>query len=129
MRWYDIDRRADWEALRAEAADVFHRRVTRAEAQTVRNAHDRCVFIHPPGVEADELAVGRGQHALEADNEQIAKQVGVNVLGPTAHVFLLEAGHPFADGGLDFSLAFHGEFEGAPIATRRAESATPGCIN
>ena len=45
---------------------------------------------------------------LEADHEQIADQMGVNILGAPAHVFLFEAADPFADGGFDFSLCFHG---------------------
>ena len=59
-RWYDIYRRSDWTALRAEAADVFHRRITEAEVTAVRAARPRCVFIHTPAVAADELAAGRG---------------------------------------------------------------------
>ncbi len=59
-RWYDIYRRSDWTALRAEAADVFHRRVNDAELQGLRKQRSRCVFIHTPAVHADELAAGRG---------------------------------------------------------------------
>ena len=59
----------------------------------------------------DQLLFGRGQDALEADHEQIADQVGVDVLGSPAHVFLLEAADPFADGGFDFSLRFHSDLE------------------
>ena len=39
----------------------------------------------------DQMLFGRGQHALKADHEEIAEQVGVNVLGSPAHVVLLEA--------------------------------------
>jgi|SRR5437763_3215888 len=59
-RWYEIYRQSDWSALRAEAADVFHRRVTEGEAQAVRTARYRCVFIYPTGVHEDDLAVGHG---------------------------------------------------------------------
>jgi hypothetical protein len=59
-RWYQIYRKSDWEALRAEAADVFHRRVTAAEAEAVRTSRHRCVFIHTPVIKADDLAEGRG---------------------------------------------------------------------
>jgi hypothetical protein len=59
-RWYDIYRRSDWIALRAEAADVFHRRVDDAELQGLRRQRRRCVFIHTPAVNADDLAAGRG---------------------------------------------------------------------
>ena len=59
-RWYEIYRNSDWTALRAEAADVFHRRVTAVEAEAVRTSRNRCVFIHTPAVHADELAAGHG---------------------------------------------------------------------
>ena len=59
-RWYEIYRRSNWTALRAEAADVFHRRVTEGEAESVRTSRNRCVFIHTPAVHADELAAGHG---------------------------------------------------------------------
>ena len=60
QRWYEIYRRSDWSALRAEAADVFHRRVTEAEAEATRTARHRCIYIHTPAVRADDLAVGHG---------------------------------------------------------------------
>jgi hypothetical protein len=59
-RWYGIYRESNWIALRAEAADVFHRRVSEAEAIAVRNARHRCIFIHTPAVHADDLAAGHG---------------------------------------------------------------------
>ena len=59
-RWYDIYRRSDWTALRAEAADVFHRRVNEVELQDLRKLRRRCVFIHTPAVTADDLSPGRG---------------------------------------------------------------------
>jgi hypothetical protein len=59
-RWYEIYRRSDWTALRAEAADVFHRRVPAVEAESIRTSRNRCVFIHTPAVNADELAAGHG---------------------------------------------------------------------
>ena len=71
----------------------------------------------------DQLLFGRGQNALEADHEEIADQVGVNVLGPAAHVFLLEAADPFADGGFDFSLRFHGDRRKVPMRSRRPTGA------
>ncbi|WP_436714657.1 glycosyltransferase [Roseiconus lacunae] len=33
--------------------------------------------------------------------------MGADVLRATPHILLLEMGHPFADGGFDFSLCFH----------------------
>jgi hypothetical protein len=59
-RWYDIYRRSDWAALRAEAADVFHRRVSEPEAVAARTARCRCVFIHTVDVAANELVAARG---------------------------------------------------------------------
>src|SRR5207244_8005358 len=44
---------------------------------------------------------------------------GADVLGPPAHVFLLEARHPVADGGLDFALGFHAAIEWVLVAPTR----------
>ena len=55
-RWYDIYRRSDWAALRAEAAGVFRNPVTEAEAESIRRSHNRCVYIHTPLVKTGELA-------------------------------------------------------------------------
>ena len=43
------------------------------------------------GKRLDQMLFGRGQHALKPDHEEIAEQVGVDVLRATAHVILLEA--------------------------------------
>ena len=51
----------------------------------------------------DQMLFGRGQNPLEPDHEQIADQVGVDVLGAAAHVLLLKAAHALADGGFNFS--------------------------
>jgi hypothetical protein len=56
----------------------------------------------------DQLLFGRGQDTLKAHHQEITDQVGVYVLGPPADVFLFEAGHPVADGSLDFALGLHG---------------------
>ena len=45
---------------------------------------------------------------LKPNDEEIADQVGINVLGTTAHVILLEAADPFTNGGFDLALGFHG---------------------
>lgn len=58
--WYDIYRSSDWEALRREASDVFHRGVTEAEAETARTSRTRCIYIHTDSVKADELTAGKG---------------------------------------------------------------------
>ena len=60
-RWYEIYSTSNWEALRLEAADTFHRDVTEADAEATRTARgQRCVLIHTRSVKPDELAVGRG---------------------------------------------------------------------
>src|SRR6266851_1989662 len=51
--------------------------------------------------------------------------MGVNVLGPSSHVILFEATDPFADGGFDFSLCFHGGLERVPILGQRPAPAKP----
>jgi hypothetical protein len=63
----------------------------------------------PPflGREFGKLLFGGCQQTLEPDDDEIAEQVGVNVLGASAPVFLLKATDLFADGGLDLSLSFH----------------------
>jgi len=56
------------------------------------------------------LLLGGGQHALQADHKEIAQQVGVNILGTSAHVFLLETRNSRANGGFNLSMGFHGTF-------------------
>jgi hypothetical protein len=53
------------------------------------------------------MLLGRGQNAFESDDNQIIDQVSVNVLGPSAHVFLFEVAHPPRNGAFDFALRFH----------------------
>ena len=53
--WYAIYRRSDWAALRAHGAEVFHERVTEAQAERVRRS-GRCVVIHTSAVKAEEIA-------------------------------------------------------------------------
>ena len=60
-----------------------------------------------------QLPFGRSQHALEADDEEIANQMGVNVFRSSPHVLLLEAADPVANGGFDFSLRFHNDLDGS----------------
>lgn len=59
-RWYDIYRRSDWDTLRTEARDVFHRQVAEVEAETVRTSRRRCVYIQTHAVASNDLAAGRG---------------------------------------------------------------------
>ena len=53
--WYDINCRSDWNALRTEAGAVFNHAVSEEQAETVRNGHDRCIYIHTTEVRANEL--------------------------------------------------------------------------
>ena len=46
--------------------------------------------------------------ALKSDDEEIAEQMGVDVLGASAHVILLEAANRLADGGFDLSRVLTG---------------------
>ena len=55
----------------------------------------------------DQLLLGRRQHALQADDKEVADQVGVDVLGPAPHVLQFESRDPFADRRLDFTLRLH----------------------
>ena len=57
----------------------------------------------------DQMLFGRGQHALKADDEEIAEQVGVDVLGAPPHVILLDATNSFTNSGFEFSLSPHGK--------------------
>ena len=45
-------------------------------------------------------------------------QVCVYILGPPAHMFLLEATHPLSVGGFDFPLRIHVNLQRAPIPSR-----------
>ena len=54
-RWYDIYRRSDWDAVRAEAAAVFRQRVSGGAAHAAL-ASGRCIFIHTLLVETGELS-------------------------------------------------------------------------
>ena len=56
----------------------------------------------------DQVLFGCGQNPRKADDQEIAKQVGVDVLWASAHVILLEATNSLADGGFDLSLGSHG---------------------
>ena len=60
-RWYDIYRASDWAALRAEAAAIFHNRVSEGEIARAHSYGARCVVIHTTAVTSDEL---RGAHDL-----------------------------------------------------------------
>lgn len=52
--WYDIYRRSDWGALRAEGPGVFRDQVTAEQAERVRKSN-RCVFIQTTSVGSDEM--------------------------------------------------------------------------
>src|SRR5947207_1141326 len=70
-------------------------------------------------------------NALEPDHHEITDQVSVNILGPSAHVFLLESRDTLANGGFDFPLRFHRDLqsmsvpslrEGEPVRTELRDS-------
>ena len=58
--WFEIYRSSNWDALRNEASDVFHRGVSEAEAEAVRTSRNRCVYIQTHAVPANSLAPGAG---------------------------------------------------------------------
>jgi hypothetical protein len=60
-RWYEIYRNSNWAALRAEAAGVFRRGVTVGEAERVRTARQRCIYIHTHEVRPDQLEPARAE--------------------------------------------------------------------
>jgi hypothetical protein len=62
------------------------------------------------GKRLDQVLLGCGQNALETNDEEIPQQVGVDVLGASAHVILLEVTDPLANGSFDLSVGFHGDF-------------------
>jgi len=68
-RWYDIYRRCDWEALRAEAPGVFINPATEVEVARVRKTHKRLVFIHTLDVKSDEVGA-LGVDAATAGGEE-----------------------------------------------------------
>ena len=76
----------------------------------------------------DEVLFGRGQDALEPDHDQVVDQVRADVLGAAAHVFLLEAAHPLADGSLDLALRLQSDLQRGRSCQRepRTRSAPKG---
>ena len=64
VRWYDIYRRSDWNALRSEASGVFLHAVSETEAEGVRRSRHRCIYIRTTEVKANELvaAIAGGVH-------------------------------------------------------------------
>jgi hypothetical protein len=56
-RWYDIYRTSDWNALRTEAAGVFHNPVTDAQMHDFLKTEPRCIFIHTLLVKVEELRI------------------------------------------------------------------------
>ncbi len=59
----------------------------------------------------DELLLGRGHDAAEANDQKITNEVRLDGLGATANVFLFKAAHSFANSGFDFALCFHNGLE------------------
>jgi hypothetical protein len=54
-RWYDIYRRSDWDAVRAEAAAVFRHPMSEGAAHAAL-ASGRCIYLHTLLVETGELS-------------------------------------------------------------------------
>jgi hypothetical protein len=104
-----------------DAGDVLdHRldeRLRRFDQMTSNLLEQVSPFI---GRDPGELLFGGSQQTLEPDDDEIAEQVGVNVLRASAPVLLLEVGDPFADGGLNFALGFHREGDSATVAKIRS---------
>ena len=69
-RWYEIFRRSDWAALRAEAPRVFLHPATEGEADRVRKVNKRLVYIHTTEVKADEVGALGVDTATAGDREQ-----------------------------------------------------------
>jgi hypothetical protein len=68
-RWFDIYQKSNWDALRAEANEVFHNRVSEQEAERIRRT-TRCVYIHTQSVKANEIgAAGLPPDRTEPDWE------------------------------------------------------------
>jgi hypothetical protein len=59
LRMYTIYRTSDWDALRREAAGLFHNSVSEQEAERVCTSRQRCVLIHTDQVNADQLIGGQ----------------------------------------------------------------------
>jgi hypothetical protein len=55
----------------------------------------------------DQLLFGHSQDPFEANNDQIADHVSVDVFWASAHVILFEAGDSFTDGCFHLSLCLH----------------------
>jgi len=69
-RWYDIFRRCDWEALRAEAGGVFRHPASEGEVDLVRKRNKRLVFIHTLDVKSDEVGSLGADTATTGDERQ-----------------------------------------------------------
>ena len=110
--------------------DTYHiRRVSKKRAAELRRSGvlggavlldsvNGFLIVEPAG---SGLGDGEVLTAQEADYEEVAEQVGMDVLGSPAHVLLLEAAHAVANGGLDFSLRFHSDLLGIMIARASQE--------
>lgn len=67
----------------------------------------------------DQVLLGGGQHATKSNDEQITVQMGLNVLGATAHLFQFEVCDPLTDCRFDFASRFHRSLQGSLYATVR----------
>ncbi len=55
----------------------------------------------------DQMLFGRGQNSLKANHDTIRDQVGADVFGVPADLFLLEEPRPFTNDGFNFPLRIH----------------------
>jgi len=76
----------------------------------------------------DQLLLGCRQHAAEANQDQVADQMGVDLLGTAAHILLFEAVDPLADSGFDLALCLHAHLKRVatvPVRQTRSASTSP----
>jgi len=123
-----------------EGADV----VMQAARLDARNAINQCFQGRPSGFNKlgsyllqqvatllsrkrlHQVLLGSGQNTLQANHDQVADQVGMNVLGAAAHEFLLKPRHSLADGRFDLSLRFHADRESLAQLFRNPHTEHPG---
>ena len=59
------------------------------------------------GLHCGQAYFRQRENALQADEQQVADEVGADLLGPTTHEFLHKSSDTFADGSLDFASSSH----------------------
>ena len=76
----------------------------------------------------DQLLLGGGQNALQADHEEIAQQMGVNVLRAPAHVVLLKTTDSLRNSGFHFSDRSHLDSLWAKPCTDPSDDDWTNCV-